>query len=113
MDHQTSTENRKESVIGDVIGWIMMVYAVVLPIFCKYYYTELNILPSWLNDYFALIKSWPLYILVLFYFIVINVLCAAHRRKRLEKSLLLTCSDETALMDSNSSCDNPETESKD
>lgn len=112
MDHQTSTENRKDRAVGDIIGWIMMVYAIVLPVYCKYCYTELKVFPSWLNDYFTLIKSWPIYVLLPFYFIVIQVLRAAHRRKRLEKFPALPCSDETALTDSECSCDDSEMESQ-
>lgn len=113
MDHQTSTENRKNYAMGDIIGWIIMIYAIVLPVYCKYYYTELSFIPSWLDDYFTLIKSWPMYVFVLFYFIIIQVLRAAHRRKSMEKTLALTCSDETALLDSDNSCDDKTLESKD
>lgn len=100
MNNQTSFENRKISVIPELIGWCMLLYAIVIPIYCKYFYDGSGLMPVWLSDHFTLIKSWPMSVYFIFYFVVFRVLCAACRRRELERNAVVHVN-EYELMDPN------------
>lgn len=85
MDHKTTGENGRTVNSRDFLGWIMLIFATAVPVYCKYFYTEQNIFPVWLKEQLTLIKSWPVFVCFAFYFIIAESLYAAFSSRRQRK----------------------------
>lgn len=82
MNHKTSGEKERTIRTRDFLGWIMLIFAIAVPVYCKYFYTEQNIFPAWLKEQLTLIKSWPVFVCFAFYFIIAESLYAAFSSRR-------------------------------